>query len=179
MSDDDAPVGSVNYTRPVPATLHVHLDNGETFPATAADLRRFDLVTTLDAYMRVDDAVTGVLHRAGALPVDRDLTWAELNSVRYLIELAIRTPDLVEAHDHDGWSCVADLERALIPVDVSALPCGPWSAVDPRDPAEDWHLVDGDGNRVDLSASAVLRGIAAVVTAAHVNAARSAMHTRS
>jgi hypothetical protein len=100
-----------SYDRPVKATLHVHLDNGEQWPVTKADLERFGLVDSLDAYMRFDDVLSEVLRSAGL--IGRDLTDAELNPVRYLVETAIRNPRLLGHSENNGWSSVADLERAL------------------------------------------------------------------
>lgn len=100
-----------SYDRPVKATLHVHLDNGEQWPVTPADLEHFGLVDSLEAYMRFEDALSKVLHDAGL--IGRDLTDAQLNPVRYLVETAIRNPHLLNHREHGGWSSVADLERAL------------------------------------------------------------------
>lgn len=101
-----------SYDRPVPATLHVHLDNGEQWPVTAAELQRFGLVNSLDAYMRFDDALSKVLRDAGL--IGPDVTDAQLNPIRYLVETAIHNPHLPLSHpEHDGWSSVADLERLL------------------------------------------------------------------
>lgn len=104
----------VNYDRPVKATLHVHLDNGDTWEATAADLERFNLVDRHAAYMQFDDALRNILRGAGL--IERDITDAALNPLRYLVETAISHPDLLDHPDHDGWSSVADLERALVRV---------------------------------------------------------------
>lgn len=101
----------VTYDRPVKATLHVHLDNGESWPATAEDLERFGLARSLDAYMSFEYALGRILRGAGL--VTGDITDARLNPVRHLAEIAIRHPDLLDHPDNEGWREVAAIERAL------------------------------------------------------------------
>jgi hypothetical protein len=109
-----------NYQRPVKATLYVHLENGEKFPATAEDLERFDLVNSLDAYMRFDDTLRKILSDAGLLP-DGGLTEAELNPVRYLVEMAVRMPNLLEHPEmQETFDNVVGLERILQEFDPEA-----------------------------------------------------------
>lgn len=45
------------YNRPVPATLWVHLENGEQWEATEADLLQFALLRRNDAECGVSDAM--------------------------------------------------------------------------------------------------------------------------
>lgn len=161
---------TAEYERPVKATLHVHLENGDSWPATRADLDKFDLLPGLDAYMRVDDALTKALHDGGVLPADRDITWAQLNSVRYLAELAIRMPELLARPDAEVPRNVADLERALTPVDVSGLPAGPWRITGE---AHDRAIVDAYDEPVVMTNLALYPGIVAAVNAAEENAVRA------
>lgn len=106
------PICDATYERPVKATLHVHLDNGDSWPATEADLERFRLTDTLDAYIRFDRALDRALRVGGVL--SGDLTNAELNPVRYLAEIAIGHPDLLDHPEHEEeWRAVAELERRL------------------------------------------------------------------
>lgn len=100
-----------SYDRPVKASLHVHLENGETWEATPEDLERFGLTRKLDAYMRFNDALSRILRDHDLL--SGDLTDAELNPVRYLAEIAIGHPDLLDHEEHESWRNVADLERRL------------------------------------------------------------------
>lgn len=99
------------FSRPVRATLHVHLDNGEEWEAKPEDLAKFNLVDRHDAYMAFDDALRQILRDAGL--IDGDITDAELNMVRYLVELAITSPDLLWHSGNEGWRSVAEIERAL------------------------------------------------------------------
>lgn len=103
------------YDRPIKATLHVHLDNGESWEATPEDLERFRLVNRHNAYITFDDALSKALRDPGL--IGRDVTDAQLNPVRYLVETAIVHPDLLDHPDHEGWRDVAELERRLQAVD--------------------------------------------------------------
>jgi hypothetical protein len=102
---------SADYQRPVKAKLQVALDTGEVWDATPADLEQFGLVETLQAYYRVDDVLTRVLTEAGL--IEGDLTEARLNPVRYLVELAIRMPKLLDHPENRGWKEVVAIERLL------------------------------------------------------------------
>jgi hypothetical protein len=104
---------TADYDRPVKATLFVHLASGEKFPATAADLEKFGLIKALDAYARFDDALTKILDDAGMLP-GGDLTNAALNPLRYLVEMAVRMPKLLEHPDMAStFRNVVAIERLL------------------------------------------------------------------
>lgn len=99
------------FNRPVRATLHVHLENGETWVARPEDLDQFNLVYRHEAYAMFDNALTKILRDAGL--VGGDVTDAQLNEVRYLVEIALTSPDLLWHAGHEGWRKVAELERAL------------------------------------------------------------------
>jgi hypothetical protein len=99
------------FNRPIRGTLHVHLDTGETWEAKPEDLARFNLVDRHDAYMAFDDALRQILRDAEL--IDGDITDAQLNAVRYLVEIAITSPDLLWHSGHEGWRSVAELERGL------------------------------------------------------------------
>lgn len=103
------------YDRPVKATLLVRLENGEEWEATPEDLEKFHLVNRLDAYMTFNRALTKALTEQGLLGGDgpRDLTDTELNPVRYLGEISITMPHLLDHPEHEGWKMIADLERRL------------------------------------------------------------------
>lgn len=100
------------YERPIEATLHVHLANGETWEAEADDLDRFGLVQRGEAYRVFRTTLMKILRRADLLSRD-DLTDAALNPVRELAEYALRYPHLVDHHEHEGWPEVAKIERVL------------------------------------------------------------------
>lgn len=100
------------YERPVEATLHVHLANGENWPVTDADLAKFGLVRRLDAYVAFDERLRNVLYGAGLLPTG-DVTDSELNPLRYLVETAVAHPDLLDHPEHDGWAAITTIERVL------------------------------------------------------------------
>jgi hypothetical protein len=111
----------VTYPRPVEATLHVHLANGDTWEATSADLDKFGLVNPHDAYAVFENTLGEILAQAGLIRAD--ITEARLNAVRYLVETAIVNPGLIDHPEYRGWPDVVALERAvqsahLDPVDV-------------------------------------------------------------
>lgn len=121
------------YDRPVEATLHVHLANGETWEATPEDLMRFGLTSKLDAYARVRDLL------ATALPWRADLTGSPLNAVRHLAETAIVYPDLIDIGSPQHAEMLRDvglldrlLEQHTSEIDdVGASRCGLPSEDDP------------------------------------------------
>lgn len=100
------------FNRPVRATLHIHLENGETWKATPEDLDRFNLVNRYEAYMAFNGALCKILLDAGLLD-SNDITDARLNAVRDLVETAIVSPDALWHAENEGWRSVAELERAL------------------------------------------------------------------
>lgn len=100
------------FNRPVRATLHVHLENGETWEATHEDLDQFNLVDRHEAYMVFNKALTKILRDARLID-GNDITDTQLNAVRYLVEIAITSPHLLWHAENEGWRSVADLERAL------------------------------------------------------------------
>lgn len=108
-----------SYDRPIKARLWVHLETGESWEATDADLEQFRLIGINDAYMRFDDALTRVLTEAEL--IDGDLTLARLNPLRYLTETAICHPDLMDHAEHRRWMAVADIERTLQDVAADEL----------------------------------------------------------
>lgn len=77
--------GAVTYARPVAATMHVHLENGEQWEATPEDYARFRLVNRGDAY----HAFSSALVRALDLERDKDVTDSCLNPIRYLVEVTV------------------------------------------------------------------------------------------
>lgn len=101
----------VAYERPVKATLHVHLANGETWEATDKDWELFGLVEKHQAYMRFEKTWEKVIRDAGL--VEGDITNAETNPLRYLVETAIFYPDLMDHPEHEGWKDIAEIERRL------------------------------------------------------------------
>lgn len=97
------------YNRPVDATLHVHLDNGETWEATAEDMKKFGLVKRLDVYSLLDKKL-----REG-LPLD-DITDAEINPLRYLFEVVLMYPthfDEFPDKMEELLASVREIERRL------------------------------------------------------------------
>lgn len=100
------------YDQPVEATLQVKLANGSAWEATEADLNRFGYVKRLDAYMTFQRHLTRVLLDAGL--IRRELTEARLNPIRYIAELALNYPDLLdhpETRETDAE--IVELERHL------------------------------------------------------------------
>ena len=109
---------TATFDRPVPATLHVHLANGEQFEASAEDLARFGLVPRREIYRRFQDHLLGVLQAADA-QLD-GLTATALNPLRYLVELAVSAPDLLTHPETAATDAdVVVIERAL-----QLLACG-------------------------------------------------------
>jgi hypothetical protein len=82
------------YDQPVEATLQVKLANGKAWEASAEDMERFGYVKRLDAYMSFQRHLTKVLLDAGL--IRRELTEARVNPIRYIAELAINCPDLLD-----------------------------------------------------------------------------------
>lgn len=106
----DAPTTfTTSYERPVDATLFVRLADGDEWPATADDLRKFGLVRAIDVYNVFRRKLDRILRDGGALPPSQDLTEARLNSLRYLVELAATCPDLLE--DGEFAPTAADIVR--------------------------------------------------------------------
>ncbi|WP_173056951.1 hypothetical protein [Phytohabitans houttuyneae] len=102
----------MTYDRPVEATLIVRLANGDEWKAREEDLAKFDLVRRLDAYAAFDDHLSKILHEAGL--IQRELTEAQLNPLRYLVELAICHPDLLTHRDVAAVNAeVVEIERTL------------------------------------------------------------------
>lgn len=75
------------YDRPVAGKLVVELANGECWDAGPADLAKFGLVRALDAYVLVDEKLCQALEGL----VD-DIAAAELNPLRYLVEVCLCYP---------------------------------------------------------------------------------------
>jgi hypothetical protein len=92
----------ITYDRPVAAKLLVRLETGEEWLATAEDLAKFGYANRIDAYIRWDNHLTGLLADAGL--IRKDLTTARLNPLRYLVELALSgavpldDPDLADVN---------------------------------------------------------------------------------
>lgn len=103
----------VTYDRPVPAKLLVvRLGNGDEWEAGPDDWSKFGLVRALDAYAAFERHVRTVLTDAGLLK--GDLTKAQINPLRYIVELAINYPELL-AHPEmvDTDLDLVAIERAL------------------------------------------------------------------
>lgn len=104
---------TATYERPIEATLHVHLATGEQLPATEEDLARFGLVKRLDANVAFDDLLTKTLTEGGVLP-SGDLTRAALNPLRYLVEMVLCHPRLLEHPDmRETFDEIVQIERTL------------------------------------------------------------------
>lgn len=101
------------FNRPIRGTLHVHLENGEAWEAKPEDLDQFNLVDRHEAYMAFEYALGRILRDAGLLGPDDEITDARLNTVRYFVEIALTSPNLLWHSEHEGWRSVAELERAL------------------------------------------------------------------
>lgn len=78
------------YMRPVNANLHVHLDNGETFEASADDLSKFGYVRKGDVYTTWETRFREA--------IGEDVTDSPLNPLRYILEISIYHPDLFKTH---------------------------------------------------------------------------------
>jgi hypothetical protein len=117
MPNTDEPI-TAEYQRPMQATLVVQLDSGEEFPATAEDLDRFRLVSRLSAYITVKKS----LERALATNLNgRDLTEAQLNPIRHVIEIALLHPEILEdAEMQETFDAVAGIEQILQEYDPEA-----------------------------------------------------------
>lgn len=101
------------YDRPIEATLHVHLANGETWEAGPDDYARFDLAKRSAAYRIFEQAMIKALRAAGLIERDKHITDTQLNPLRYLVETAVVSPHLIDHRENEGWSAVAHIERLL------------------------------------------------------------------
>ncbi len=83
---------TVKYQRLVEAELHVHLANGESWPATDDDLGEFDLVNGSAAMQRFDAHLSRALQAADL--VGDDINKARLSSLlRWFVESTMRYPE--------------------------------------------------------------------------------------
>lgn len=104
----------VTYDRPQEAKLHVHLENGETFEASKEDLQKFGYVDRYVAYRSFANRLDTILREAGLLDSYDALTSAKLNPLRYLAELAIIMPDLLEHPETaENDEAIVELEKTL------------------------------------------------------------------
>lgn len=101
----------VTYEVPVPAKLMVKLANGQEWEATPDDLRKFNLETRGSAYRRFSVALAETLRDADLLS-GNDLTDAELNPLRYLVELCSHD-DVSIYYDESDKSQIAAIEQIL------------------------------------------------------------------
>lgn len=103
---------AVTYDRPVEATLIVRLANGDEWKAKDEDLERFGYAQRLGAYIAFQRHLTRILTDAGLIA--GDLTKARLNPLRYLAELAIMHPELLEHPETAETDAeVVEIERTL------------------------------------------------------------------
>lgn len=93
------------YDRPVKATLHVHLENGESWEVTPDDLEKFGLVTRSEAYARF----ARLLRKA--LPWRHELPASPLNPLRYLAEVALVFPHIFEGDPAAYSTLLRDVGR--------------------------------------------------------------------
>lgn len=82
---------TASFDRPTKATLMVHLENGEEWEASQADLKKFGFVRRLDTYHRAHDML---LEAFGLEDYDDD---SFVNDIRYVVECAV-------AYDHSPWA---------------------------------------------------------------------------
>lgn len=94
------------YDRPVTGDLVVRLANGEQWEATPEDLERFGLIRALDAYALVDKKLCQALDGL----VD-DITDAELNPLRYLVEVCLCYPRHFEEFGAEMERLVAEVRQ--------------------------------------------------------------------
>lgn len=110
------PDKTVTFDRPIPATLHVHLENGDTFPASPDTMRHFGYVDK--------DEVFGLFYR-GLIEIFRaadlfddahhDLSDCEVNPLFYLATTAIQYPPEFFTHREmaDTHADIVTMEKAL------------------------------------------------------------------
>lgn len=108
-------VAPVTYDRPIPGKLMVVLENGESWEAGPSDILKFGYVHRLDTYMRFRTKLYWVLQEGGVLPEGADLTDAALNPLRYLVELAVCSPEVLEMEEtkQSLFPELVELERTL------------------------------------------------------------------
>jgi hypothetical protein len=105
---------TANYQVEVKGSLWVHLENGDSFEAGPDDFRKFRLVEKSAAYMAFHDHLYKIFNAAGLTDREKRITDARLNPIRYLVELAINYPELLDHPDNANiWTEVVAIERFL------------------------------------------------------------------
>lgn len=99
------------YDRPIQARLQVHLENGESWEATPEDLEKFGYADHRGTYARFANALWDVLHARDL--IDRDITEAMLNPVRYLVEAVVAYPETLGLVDPEDHAEIAVIEEFL------------------------------------------------------------------
>lgn len=105
----------ITYERPVRATLHVHLDNGEIFPATTEELKKFRYIhqdeTFSNGYQRL---IT--LFKEAQLFDDsyRDVSDLEINPLFSFFTYVIQHPNLLDHWENEQmFVSMVNMERCL------------------------------------------------------------------
>jgi len=103
----------VTYDQPMAAELQVRLASGKTWKASSEDLKKFGFVDALETYMFFVKRLTAVLEEADLLPTG-DITDAELNPIRYLVEVALNYQNIIGDSDMaETYEDIAEIERTL------------------------------------------------------------------
>lgn len=103
-----------HYDRPIPARLVVRLDSGEEWDATPKDHAKFGLGSPGDAYHRFETVLFAVLHDAGLVEREKHITDAQINPLRWLVEVATCFPHLIR-HEESlrDWARIAVIEQTM------------------------------------------------------------------
>lgn len=100
------------YDEPVEAELYVHLKTGRKWKATPEDLVKFDLDNRHETYWRFDRRLIQILAAAGL--IERDVTEAHINPLRYLAEMATCMPNLLDHPEMaENDAAIVAIERTL------------------------------------------------------------------
>jgi hypothetical protein len=118
------------YSRRIPATLHVHLENGEEWRATDEDLALFGYTSQAAMYDRFTKALAAALATDGLTGA---LTNMAVNPIRHLVETTVAYGD---PFTPDGNSDDAATARLIVAIE-RALRQAPQIAVTAAEPARD------------------------------------------
>jgi hypothetical protein len=109
-------VKKADFEVSVPARLVVECDTGERWNARSSDLLKFGFVDRLTTY--------GLIRRALIVALNGDPTESPLNPLRYLVELAIFQPELLDEDEiGDTLRDIAALDRVLRDADPKCHSC--------------------------------------------------------
>ena len=105
-------MSEVTFDQPVKAKLVIELENGVKLEATPENVKKFGYINASETYSTFVNHVSTVLHNAGVLSNDQDITDNPITSLRYVFELACFYPELLKSPEMaDENARIAELAR--------------------------------------------------------------------